>query len=81
MSDELSPSERSELEMLRKEKAMREKGGLSLKVSQKGAISLYGLGRFPVTLYKEQWERVLEYTEQIRDFINEHKDELKTRDS
>jgi len=76
---ELSASEREELEMLRKEKVMKEKGGLSLKVSQKGAVSLYGLGRFPVTLYKEQWLKVIEYLENIKSFIKDHEKELKTK--
>ncbi len=80
MAEELSAQEREELEMLRREKAMREKGGLTLKVSQKGAVSLYGLGRYPVTLYKEQWEKVLEFTEQIRIFLEQHKNELKTKE-
>ena len=52
---------------------------LSLKVSQKGALSVYGLGRFPVTLYKEQWTRLLECTEDIRAFLKEHDGELKAR--
>lgn len=79
MADELTPSEREELEQLRREKKSQERG-LSLKVSQKGAVSLYGLGRFPVTLYKEQWEKVLGFTEEIRAFLEEHKDELKTKE-
>ena len=52
---------------------------LDLKVSQKGAVSLYGLGRFPVTLYKEQWERVLEMADEIRAFITQHDSELKKK--
>ena len=79
MSD-LTPSEREELEMLRKEKSMKERGGLSLKVSEKGGVSLYGLGRFPVTLYKEQWLKLLEFVENIRDFIRENEAVLKTKD-
>ena len=57
----------------------RTEKGLSLKVSQKGAVSVYGLGRFPVTLYKEQWERLLEMAEDIKTFIEENKDKLKTK--
>ncbi len=52
---------------------------LSLKVSQKGALSVYGLGRFPVTLYKEQWARLLENAEDIRTFLEEHDSELKAK--
>jgi hypothetical protein len=52
----------------------------SLKVSDKGGVSLYGLGRFPVTLYKEQWLKLLAMADDIRAFIKEHESELKTRD-
>ena len=47
---------------------------MSLKVSEKGALSVYGLGRFPVTLYREQWEKLLGMTDEIRTFIeaNDH---------
>lgn len=53
---------------------------LSLKVSDKGAVSLYGVGRFPVTLYRGQWERVLGNAQQIKDFIAAHADALSTKD-
>jgi hypothetical protein len=74
---------RAELERLRAENAALKKGkekGLTLKVSEKGAVSVYGLGRFPVTLYKEQWVRLLEMAEDIRRFIDEHADRLKTKE-
>lgn len=50
-----------------------------LKVSEKGAVSVYGLGRFPVTLYKEQWWKLLDMADEIRAFIAEHDAELKTK--
>ncbi len=53
--------------------------GLSLKVSEKGALSVYGLGRFPVTLYKEQWLRLLGLSEDIRTFIRENDAALKSK--
>jgi hypothetical protein len=53
--------------------------GLSMKVSEKGALSVYGLGRFPVTLYKEQWLRLLDMTEDIRGFIKQNEIELKSK--
>ncbi len=53
--------------------------GLSLKVSQKGGVSVYGLGRFPVTLYKEQWEKLLDMSDDIRAFILENEPQLKTK--
>jgi hypothetical protein len=48
-------------------------------VSEKGAVSVYGLGRFPVTLYKEQWIKLLEMAEDIRAFIRDHEAELKAK--
>jgi hypothetical protein len=81
MSEEEDP--RAELERLRREneELKRERGprGIQLKVSPKGAVSLYGLGRFPVTLYKEQWERVLGMADEIRAFITRHDADLKKK--
>ena len=62
-----------ELERLRAEnEALKRpaRGQLSLKVSEKGAVSVYGLGRFPVTLYREQWTKLLGMAEEIRRFLN-----------
>ncbi len=56
------------------------RGGLTLKVSEKGALSVYGLGRFPVTLYKEQWTRLLEAAAELRDFMAENDAQLKTKE-
>ena len=73
----------AELERLRAENAAlknRATKGVSLKVSEKGGVSVYGLGRFPVTLYKEQWERLLDMAEDIRAFIADHAAELKTKE-
>jgi len=78
----MSTNEREELEQLRKEKASREaaeKKGISFKVSEKGAVSVYGLGRFPVTLYKEQWSKLLDQADSIRSFIEQNKDRLKVK--
>ena len=74
---------KAELERLRSEnQALKRTSakGLSLKVSEKGALSVYGLGRFPVTLYKEQWNRLLETTDEIRSFIQANDSLLKTKD-
>jgi hypothetical protein len=74
---------RAELERLRAENAQlknKKRDGLSLKVSDKGAVSLYGLGRFPVTLYKEQWLRVLASAPQIEAFIQENDSKLKAKE-
>ncbi len=75
---------KEELERLRTENEAlkkRSEKGLSLKVSQKGGISVYGLGRFPVTLYKEQWEKLLDMSDDIRAFIQENEPQLKTKGS
>ncbi len=74
----------AELERLRAENAAlkaRTSRGVSLKVSEKGAVSVYGLGRFPVTLYKEQWTKLLDMADEISAFITEHAGELKAKES
>ncbi len=73
----------AELERLRAENSAlksRSSTGLSLKVSAKGGVSIYGLGRFPVTLYKEQWEKLLAITDDIRAFLQENDAQLKTKE-
>ncbi len=62
---------------LREQVQDRKPGQLRLKVSEKGGLSVYGLGRFPVTLYKEQWIRLLDYAEEIRSFLKENDQQLK----
>ena len=52
---------------------------VSMKVSEKGGVSIYGLGRFPVTLYKEQWIKLLDLAGDIRKFIQENDAQLKTK--
>lgn len=74
---------KAELERLRAENAQlknKKREGLSLKVSDKGVVSLYGMGRFPVTLYKEQWLRVLAAASEIEKFIQENESKLKTKE-
>jgi hypothetical protein len=56
------------------------KGALRFKVSEKGAVSVYGLGRFPVTLYLEQWENLLSHTDELREFIEANRAQLKIKD-
>jgi hypothetical protein len=71
-----------EVERLRAENERlknRTSRGVSLKVSEKGGVSVYGLGRFPVTLYKEQWTRLLEMADDIRSFIRENESKLKAK--
>jgi hypothetical protein len=69
---------KAENEALKSKKPSR--GTLSMKVSEKGALSVYGMGRFPVTLYKEQWLKLLEISEEIRKFIQENDHLLKTKE-
>ena len=74
---------RAELEKLKKENESlkaRSSKGVSLKVSEKGGVSVYGLGRFPVTLYKEQWTKLLDMADDIRKFILENEAQLKTKE-
>ncbi len=80
MSEDLSADERAELEALRKEKSKTGKKGLYLQVSPKGAVSLYGMGRFPVTLYKEQWLKVIGLVDVIQQFIADHESKLKSKE-
>ena len=73
---------RAELERLKAEnEALRTRrtGTVSMKVSEKGGLSVYGLGRFPVTLYQEQWLKLLDLADDIRVFIRDHQAELKKR--
>ena len=79
MSDE---EMKAELERLRNENAALKKGaavGIIMKVSEKGGLSVYGMGRFPVTLYKEQWLKLLDMSDDIRAFIAANDGKLKTK--
>lgn len=74
---------KSELERLRAENQALKKTssrGLSMKVSEKGGLSVYGLGRFPVTLYKEQWNKLLDMSEDIRTFLKANDSSLKAKE-
>ncbi|MGH8218975.1 MAG: hypothetical protein ACREUT_10490 [Steroidobacteraceae bacterium] len=80
MSDDLQ----AELERLRAENERLKRstghGRLTMKVSEKGALSVYGMGRFPVTLYKEQWLRLLAMADEIKAFIEANGESLKTKE-
>lgn len=81
MSDDM----KAEIERLKAENAALKNtkttsGTLSMKVSEKGALSIYGMGRFPVTLYKEQWLKLLAITDEIKKFIEDNNDRLKTKE-
>ena len=70
---------KAKLAELEKQVQGRKRGALDYKVSEKGGVSVYGLGRFPVTLYYEQWIRLLDQAEQIRAFLEENKSHLKMK--
>ncbi len=81
----MSEDMKAEIERLKAEnEALKNKknskGTLSMKVSEKGALSVYGMGRFPVTLYKEQWNKLLSITEEIKKFIADNDALLKTKE-
>ena len=81
MSDE---DLKAELERLKAEnEQLKSQRGrtVGLKVSEKGGVSVYGLGRFPVTLYKEQWAKLLDMADEIRAFIKQNESKLKTKES
>lgn len=73
---------REELERLKRENEALKKGAqraVSMKVSEKGGLSIYGLGRFPITLYKEQWSKLLDMADDIREFLKTHDSQLKSK--
>ena len=81
----MTPEEmQAELERLKAENETLKKpaarGTISFKVSEKGAVSVYGLGRFPVTLYKEQWDKLLEREAEIRKFMADNATKLKLKE-
>lgn len=82
MTQENSNEMKAELERLRAENQALKKTtskGLSLKISEKGGLSVYGLGRFPVTLYKEQWRKLLGMTDDIKAFLDANDAQLKSK--
>jgi hypothetical protein len=64
---------------LEKQSGSRKKGALEFRVGEKGGVSVYGLGRFPVTLYYEQWIRLLDSADALREFLEENKSRLKLK--
>ena len=80
MSDE---EMKAELERLRSENSALKRGaatGITMKVSEKGGLSVYGMGRFPITLYKEQWLKLMDMSDAMRAFIAANESVLKTKD-
>lgn len=71
---------KARLENLEKQQGTRRTGSLEFKVGEKGGISVYGLGRFPVTLYYEQWNRLLAASDKLKEFMEENKSKLKLKE-
>jgi hypothetical protein len=83
MAEETSEEKLARLEAenkaLKDQIEQRRPGQLRLKISEKGGLSVYGLGRFPVTLYKEQWKRLLDHADEIKTFLQQNEQQLKTK--
>ena len=71
---------KARLSELEKQQGTRRTGSLEFKVGEKGGVSVYGLGRFPVTLYYEQWGRLLEAGDRLRQFLEDNKSKLKLKE-
>ena len=80
MADEDVQAELTRLRAENEALRQRRTSAVSMKVSEKGAVSVYGLGRFPVTLYQEQWQKLLGMAEDIKAFIAENKSQLKVKE-
>jgi len=80
MSDPSYEELRARVAELEKRGAGRRTGSLEFRVGEKGGVSVYGLGRFPVTLYKEQWIKLLGIGDEIKSFIEQNNDRLKTKE-
>lgn len=80
MADEDVQAELARLRAENETLKQRRNSAVSMKVSEKGAVSVYGLGRFPVTLYQEQWTKLLAMADQIKAFIEENKAQLKVKE-
>jgi hypothetical protein len=80
MADEDVQAELARLRAENESLKQKRNAATSMKVSEKGAVSVYGLGRFPVTLYQEQWLKLLLMADDIKTFIAENKDRLKAKE-
>jgi hypothetical protein len=79
MSEPTYEELKARLEELEKQVETRKRGTMEFRVSEKGGVSVYGLGRFPVTLYYEQWMRLLEAAPELKRFLEENKSKLKMK--
>lgn len=81
MSEPTYDELKAKLAELEKQVQGKKRGSMDFRVSEKGGVSVYGLGRFPVTLYYEQWIRLLDQADQIRAFLEENKSQLKMKNA
>ena len=79
MSEPTYEELKARLAELEKQQGTRRTGQLDFRVGEKGGVSVYGLGRFPVTLYYEQWIRLLDSGDKLREFLEENKSKLKLK--
>ena len=79
MTDEEMKAELERLKAENEALKSRSNRAVSMKVSEKGGLSIYGMGRFPITLYKEQWMKLLDMADEIRGFIKDNDAKLKTK--
>mgnify|MGYP005813689423 CR=1 FL=1 len=80
MSEPTYDELKAQLAELQKQVTGKRSGNLDFRVSEKGAVSVYGLGRFPVTLYYEQWTRLLDRADDLRTFLEDNKGKLKLKE-
>ena len=81
MSEPTYEELKARLAALEEKNKSRERRAIDFKVSEKGGVSVYGLGRFPVTLYYEQWIRLLDHVDQLREFLEANKPSLKLKNA
>ena len=81
MADENLLAELAALKAENERLKQKKNTSISMKVSEKGAVSVYGLGRFPVTLYQEQWIKLVSLSEEIKQFIDDNKAQLKVKEA
>jgi len=81
MADPTYEELKAKVAELEKQQGHKRSGTLEFRVSEKGAVSVYGMGRFPVTLYYEQWVRLLEASDRLKEFLEENKNKLKMKNA
>ena len=79
MSEPTYEELKAQLAALQKQSGQKRSGTLDFRVGEKGGVSVYGLGRFPVTLYYEQWIRLLDSADKLKEFLEENKSKLKLK--